>query len=173
MPTLNGEGRELVVRKDCYREVAWNHRTPNAYATSYIDSTLNETYKNVLSASVRALIGTTKFYYTISFYENTVATLERAVFAMSATELGITDSYANKEGSALPIASTLKTAYAGSTGVVQWTRSPSNNTYQDAWCLSQDGYAHRQATSNQFWARPVFTLPSDAIVDENLNLMES
>ena len=172
-PGLNGQGRELVVRKDCYDEVVWTHNTTNAYATSLIDSRLNETYKNVLSASVRALIGTTKFYYTISFYESTVATLERAVFAMSATELRITDICANKEGSALPIASTLQVAYVGSTGVIQWTRSPSNNTYRDAWALGRDGSAGRHATSNQFWARPAFTLPDTARVGPDLALDES
>lgn len=50
---LNGSGRTLVVRKDCYDNRQW-HTTPvNAYATSAIDAWLNSDYKNMLDPEIR------------------------------------------------------------------------------------------------------------------------
>ena len=40
-----------------------------------------------------------------------MGTLERAIFALSLTELGQSHTYVNTEGSALPIASTLRIAH--------------------------------------------------------------
>lgn len=108
---LNGAGRTLVVRKDCYDNRVWDNGNVNAYASSDLDSWFNSTYKNMLDADIRSLIGTTKIRYTPGNGNWTVGTLERAVFALSATELGQSASWFNVEGSALPIANTLKVAY--------------------------------------------------------------
>ena len=84
---LNGAGRTLVVRKDCYDKRQWHSSNVNAYATSTIDSWLNGDYKNLLSASISKAISTTKFKYTPGNDNTTVGTLERAIFLLSATEL--------------------------------------------------------------------------------------
>lgn len=62
--SLNGMGRTLVVRKDCYDTRQWHSSNVNAYASSAIDSWLNGTYKNLLDADIRGVIGTTKIKYT-------------------------------------------------------------------------------------------------------------
>lgn len=46
--SLNGMGRTLVVRKDCYDTRQWHSSNVNAYASSAIDSWLNGTYKTCL-----------------------------------------------------------------------------------------------------------------------------
>ena len=51
---LNGSGRTLLVRKDCYDQRQWHGSNVNAYATSAIDTWLNGTYKNLLDADIRA-----------------------------------------------------------------------------------------------------------------------
>lgn len=56
--SLNGAGRTLVVRKDVYDQRQWHSSNVNAYASSTIDSWLNSTYKNLLDADIRSLIGT-------------------------------------------------------------------------------------------------------------------
>ena len=61
---LNGAGRVLVVRKDCYDQRQWHSSNINAYASSAIDTWLNGTYKNLLDANIRTAMGTTKIYYT-------------------------------------------------------------------------------------------------------------
>lgn len=163
---LNGAGRTLVVRKDCYDNRVFSNSN-NAYASSALDSWLCNTYLKLLDADIQAAIGMTKFYYTPGNGNYTVTTLQRAVFQLSLTELGKSASYAKTEGSALPIASTLQIAFRNGSAVTQWTRTPcmyntnyvcflainGNLSYGD--CIRSDG------------SRPAFTLPSTFPVIQN------
>lgn len=164
---LNGSGRTLVVRKDCYDTRQWHTSNVNAYATSAIDTWLNNTYKNLLDADIRGVIGTTKIKYTPGNGNTTVGTLERAIFLLSVTELGKTASYANTEGTALSIASSLQIAYLNGSAVVQWTRSPgTSNTYY-ACCLNSNGDVGNNYCYNTRGSRPAFTLPSTLSVSDD------
>lgn len=164
---LNGSGRTLVVRKDCYDTRQWHTSNVNAYATSAIDTWLNSTYKNLLDADIRGVIGTTKIKYTPGNGNTTVGTLERAIFLLSVTELGKTASYANTEGTALSIASSLQIAYLNGSAVVQWTRSPRTNDTNYAYCLSTSGDVNNNLCSNTYGSRPAFTLPSTLSVSDD------
>ena len=166
---LNGAGRTLVVRKDCYDNRVWDNGNVNAYASSDLDSWFNSTYKNMLDADIRSLIGTTKIRYTPGNGNNTVGTLERAVFALSATELGKSASWFNVEGSALPIANTLKVAYLNGSANTQWTRSPYTNRTNLAVLLDSNGNVGGNC-GNSYGSRPAFTLPSTLFVDNNGNV---
>ena len=164
---LNGSGRTLVVRKDCYDTRQWHTSNVNAYATSAIDTWLNNTYKNLLDADIRGVIGTTKIKYTPGNGNTTVGTLERAIFLLSVTELGKTASYANTEGTALSIASSLQIAYLNGSAVVQWTRSPSTSSTSYAYCLSTNGGVDNNGCSRTHGSRPAFTLPSTLSVSDD------
>ena len=164
---LNGSGRTLVVRKDCYDTRQWHTSNVNAYATSAIDTWLNSTYKNLLDADIRGVIGTTKIKYTPGNGNTTVGTLERAIFLLSVTELGKTASYANTEGTALSIASSLQIAYLNGSAVVQWTRSPGTNGTDYAYCLNTVGDGSRSNCYNTHGSRPAFTLPSTLSVSDD------
>lgn len=170
---LNGSGRTLVVRKDCYDNRVWDSGNVNAYAGSDIDTWFNGTYKNMLDATIRSLIGTTKIRYTPGNGNNTVGTLERSIFAMSLTELGESHSYANVEGSALPIASTLKIAYLNGNANTQWTRSPSTGNTGSAWWLDSGGYIGSDGCRNTNGSRPAFTLPSDLYVSDDGSVFQN
>ena len=164
---LNGSGRTLVVRKDCYDTRQWHTSNVNAYATSAIDTWLNSTYKNLLDADIRGVIGTTKIKYTPGNGNTTVGTLERAIFLLSVTELGKTASYANTEGTALSIASSLQIAYLNGSAVVQWTRSPRTGSTSHACCLNTSGDVNYFSCSNTVGSRPAFTLPSTLSVSDD------
>lgn len=164
---LNGSGRTLVVRKDCYDTRQWHTSNVNAYATSAIDTWLNNTYKNLLDADIRGVIGTTKIRYTPGNGNTTVGTLERAIFLLSVTELGKTASYANTEGTALSIASSLQIAYLNGSAVVQWTRSPYTNGTNYACYLSSDGDVSSNRCYSTGGSRPAFTLPSTLSVSDD------
>jgi hypothetical protein len=164
---LNGSGRTLVVRKDCYDTRQWHTSNVNAYATSAIDTWLNSTYKNLLDADIRGVIGTTKIKYTPGNGNTTVGTLERAIFLLSVTELGKTASYANTEGTALSIASSLQIAYLNGSAVVQWTRSPITSGTSYACCLSTYGNVSSNSCGNAYGSRPAFTLPSTLSVSDD------
>lgn len=157
---LNGAGRTLLVRKECYDQRAWDEGNVNAYASSDLDSWFNSTYKNMLDADIRSLIGTTKIRYTPGNGNWTVDTLGRAVFALSATELGQSASWFNVEGSALPIANTLKVAYLNGNTNNQWTRSPRTDDTDEAVILSSGGNVSYYSCDKSHGSRPCFTLPS-------------
>ena len=164
---LNGSGRTLVVRKDCYDTRQWHTSNVNAYATSAIDTWLNSTYKNLLDADIRGVIGTTKIKYTPGNGNTTVGTLERAIFLLSVTELGRSASYANTEGTALSIASSLQIAYLNGSAVVQWTRSPHTNSTNYACYLYTNGSVSNGSCNVTHGSRPAFTLPSTLSVSDD------
>ena len=168
---LNGNGRTLVVRKNTYDNRVWDNGNVNAYASSDLDSWLNNTYKNLLDADIRSLIDTTKIRYTPGNGNNTVGTLERAIFALSLTELGQSHSDANTEGSALPIASTLRIAYRNGSAVDQWTRSPYTFYTGLVWKLKSDGSIYSDYCNYTNGSRPVFTLPSTTKFDPDTNII--
>lgn len=163
---LNGAGRTLVVRKDCYDMRAFSSSN-NAYAGSALDSWLCNTYLKLLDADIQAAIGTTKFYYTTGNGNYTVTTLQRAVFQLSVTELGKSASYANPEGSALPIASTLQIAYRNGSAVVQWTRTPYTRGADYICDLYTDGDVDYGVYVYSYGSRPAFTLPTTTAVIAN------
>ena len=162
--SLNGAGRTLVVRKDTYDDRVWDNGNVNAYASSDLDSWFNSTYKNMLDADIRSLIGTTKIRYTPGNGNNTVGTLERAVFALSATELGQSASWFNVEGSALPIASTLRIAYRNGSATTQWTRSPDTGNSNRVWVVYSDGDCDGWGCSRTYGVRPALVLNSSLLV---------
>lgn len=163
---LNGNGRTLIVRKDCYDMRAFSNSN-NAYANSSLDSWLCNTYLKLLDADIQAAIGTTKFYYTPGNGNTTVTTLQRAVFQLSLTELGKTASYANTEGSALPIASTLQIAYRNGSAVAQWTRTPYALNTRYVLYLRTDGDVGSNSYGYSNGSRPAFTLPSTLSVSDD------
>ena len=166
---LNGAGRTLVVRKDVYDQRQWHRSNVNAYASSTIDSWLNSIYKNLLDADIRSLIGTTKIRYTPGNGNWNVSTLERSVFLLSLTELGESRTYANTEGSALPIASTLKIAYQNGSPTYQWTRSPYTDGTYYTWRMYYNGSIDSNNCANTYGSRPAFTLPSTLLFNPDTN----
>ena len=168
---LNGAGRTLVVRKHSRDVTAFGtYITQNRYATSTLNEWLNGTYLGRLSTDVQAQIGTTKFYYTIGGGNNTVETLERAVFQLSITELGGSTYSATTEGSLLPIADTLRIFYqdeASTSPDSQWTRTPKMSTYDKILYLIQYGSVGESSYGNTDYARQSFTLPGTLEVQDN------
>lgn len=158
---LNGEGRILLVRKDCTEQRQWDSSNINSYADSDIDVWLNSEYKEKLSKVVQNAMGETSFYYTIGNGDAAVSTLQRSVFLLSCTELDLSYNPHNEEGSALPIASKLKPAYFNGAGVISWTRSPQPNTATNVIILNSSGTAGTSIPQDSRYPRPCFTLPSD------------
>lgn len=166
---LNGAGRTLLVRKDVYRNDFWNPSGINTYANSAIDQLLNGAYKARLDPCVQTAIGTTTFYYTPGNGNYAVTTLGRPVFALSLTELGVSHPQSNNEGQGLPISSTLKIAYLNGEAVVQWTRSPINNSAREIWAVKSSGQNIICQTTQLYGSRPCFTLPNNLYVKDNGN----
>lgn len=175
-PSLNGEGRELMVRKNVFDYRRWNDTDINTWADSSMLSFLNSGYKIILGTNVQKMIATTTYRYTPGNGDKRVTTRADAIFLMSLTEFGKSALFVNTEGSALPIATILQTIpQDGPNQDGQWTRSP-NTQYNGA--VVNLGYTglvstNASATTDLFGSRPCFTLPDTARVDADLNLIES
>ena len=172
-PTLNGEGRELVVRKDCYDERPWNTANVNTWASCSIRSRLNGAYKGLLSSWLQEAIGNTTYYYTPGNGNSNVSTRSDAVFLLSVTELGLSAHWANEEGTSLPIASGLRIAKYNGNAIMWWLRSPDTEANDVVANVNRLGGVNGNACDNYFYSRPCFTLPSTATVTEELELVES
>lgn len=165
---LNGAGRTLVVRKNCYDMCVFSNSS-NEYADSVLDSRLCNTYIKLLDAGVQTAIGKTKFYYTPGNGNTTMVTLQRAVFQLSLTELGKTANSANTEGSALPIASMLQIAYRNGSAVAQWTRTPYKPESWRMYLITASNGIDAVSYTWKFEAgsRPAFTLPGNLGLAQN------
>lgn len=168
-PSLNGEGRELLVRKDIHSNQGWNGLDDNYWIDCSLMSWLNSTYKATLSATVQQLMGTTA-YVTEEVYPS--ASYSNSVFILSLTEYGLSQTFVDKEGSELPIASSLRVAYLDGSPSPQWTRSRVRNNTVDVAYITADGGTSGALRNRAYGARPCFTLPDTARVDAELNLIE-
>lgn len=162
---LNGAGRTLVVRKDVYDQRQWHSSNVNAWASCTMRSWLNSTYKALLDSDIQQLMGMTTYDYTLGNGDTVVSPRSDAVFLLSLTELGQSHTDANTEGSALPIANTLKVAYLNGNATTQWTRSPSTYNIKNAWGLGYDGNIGYYSCTYTNGSRPAFTLPADLPID--------
>ena len=165
---LNGAGRTLLVRKECYDNRVWNNVQVNTYASSALDSWLNSDYKNLLDSDFLTVIGTTKFQYTIGYGDKTLSTLERAIFQLSRTELGFTlPADANFEGNILPIASILQKAFLNGETNSQWTRTPNTSYLTAAFFVYAGGNSDSTGVTAEAGSRPAFTVPSTLSVTDD------
>lgn len=184
-PDLNGQGRELLVRKDCYGNGPFYDGYASAdYSASTLDNTLNTSYKNRFSAFVQGLMGNTSFLYATENHMSPTATLSRSIFTPSATEYGI-QSYIGQSGltlvevgSALPNAASMRACdTAGGMFSQYWARSLYLSKYNSSLCAmlgdgSGDTGVGVTDCDRYCGMRPCFTIPSTTLIDPNLNLIE-
>lgn len=169
---LNGAGRTLLVRKDCYGSTKFNNSTTPSNCADYDGSLLDTTlvsYKAVLDADVQNAVGTTKFYCRSSS-----GAIEREIFTLSATEVGMT-GLGNYDGSVLPIASILQIAKYNGSAREWWTRTKSNavlNNHPVPVFIQVDGNDAVATVTIIKYYRPCFTLPANTRFDsETLEFM--
>lgn len=170
---LNGTGRTLVFRKDCYDNRAWHSSNVNAWANCTLRSWLNSTYLNMLDADIRSLIGTTKYYYTPGNGSWSVTTRSDAIFLLSAYELGKSESWFNKEGTTLPNATNYQIAKLNGSNNAQWTRSPYTGGTYYAVYLGSGGSVDYVSCSSTLGSRPAFTLPSNLYVSDDGSVFQN
>ena len=173
-PGLNGQGRELLVRKDSIGSMEYNSKSSstslytNSYANSDIKEILNSTFLDRFSSFVKNLIGTTQIQTDSS------TTSDENAFILSVTEYGFTNFTAIEQsrtpvlGSPVPIADILKA------GASKWTRTPYNLTpFRSVYSIIDNGNrAYVTLIGNTNNVFPAITLPSSSVVNADLELME-
>lgn len=174
---LNGSGKILVVRKDCYSTRAFNSRIyTEHFPTSDICTWLNETYIGLLDSGVQEAITTTTFKVWVSGIE--VTTAEKKIFLLSATELGYVyrtseTQLAFIEGEKLDISDLLIPANLNGEAVRQWTRSSVPYNAERVCVNNADGgFDRAQSLMAIIGVRPIFALPETMEVDNDFILIE-
>ena len=160
---LNGNGLTLLVKKICAANIAFS-ASLNTYANENLDSYLNDEFLQCFDSGIIGKIVSTKFYYTPGGTDKDVVVLQRKVFQPSSTEFGFSAYNTNTEGTALPIAETLR-----GIETAQWTRTPylANNKY----VISITDYGAARYNTNpteRLGSRPSLALPADTIVGEDM-----
>lgn len=164
---LNRDGRVLCVRRPAHSQRQWTIYSGNDYNGSSIDSWLNSTYVGYFSENVKRMMESTTIYYGrgTQGYQMT-----RRCFLMSTLELGY-PGYVSM-GSTLPIASVLQGSYSTDLSSYQWTRTAAVSDGM-AMATSKNYGSAGINCQGRYWITPCFTLPFTALVDQDLNLIES
>lgn len=175
-PTLNGTGRELILQKNGYDKTAWQQRgNPPSWANSEILAWLNSTFKARLSNFVQSMAGSTK--YDISMYYNQTDTFESSIFTVSLWEIGLQEDETINIGTPFNTRGIVRPCTYEGNYVPYWTRDVNQGTIYGAGLADTLGSASYSGNyspyTNQNIVRPCFTLPSTALVDSNLALIET
>ena len=162
-PGLNCDGLALLVRKICGDDVSFSTGA-NAYAGGTLDDYLNNTFFLRFDGGVRSKIALTEFYYTPGNGVGTMMTLQRKVFQLSSIEYGLSVGNTNTEGTALPIADTLRSVQHA-----QWTRTPYlyNNSYIIS-VTASGGSKYNTSATELYGSRPAFCLPESTVFDDDM-----
>lgn len=169
----NGAGRTLLVRKDVKENTEFDTKTGyRVYPESGFAVWMSD-YSELLDESVRNAVSTTKIQVATALTEWTGFTVEYgsyATFPLSVTELGYSSLNSPVEGSVLPTASILLAVKMDGAAATQWTRSLWNGSGS----IASTYYVDKAGEIGVKWggqgeehgARPCFTLPENALFDE-------
>lgn len=178
---LNGNGRTLLLRLECYNQQSWDTQNRNVFSTSSVLSWLNNSYLSLFTSSVTSMIGSTSFKCSPggdNIPNLGTITLTFPVFILSSAELG--KGYIS-DGDRLPIIGmpgiSAEKARLNGVYVDQWTRTPYKSVMAgvnvEVIYLNTSGQRNYTRCDYVKGIRPCFTLPSTALVDPSNALIES
>lgn len=165
-------GGTLLLRKNLHSQRTWS-TTSNAYAVSNIDGWLNMNFHSLFNMVVNNCIFDVDIRYTVGNGNATVSTLTRKVFLLSATEVGLSGSVINVEGSPVPYFSSsdsrIATTAGSSTGAIWWTRSPRINRTDQAIFVGETGGLGYVSVGSQY-IRPAIVLFAGTKINADMTL---
>ena len=177
-----------LLMKDIYENRQWNSSNSNVYETSTVNTYLNGPFLSLFDSNIQGIIKQVKIPYRAgSGYDKAVTSgasgLSAKIFLLSSTEVNLVhgDEPTN-EGTCLSYfsgtvqnrADTKRVAYLNGSAVIWWLRSPSCNFSHGstrALYVYSNGYWGSNYCSASNGIRPCIILPSDAIVDDEYNLI--
>lgn len=177
-----------VLRKDIAENRKW-YSSNNDYKNSDIQAYLNGSWLSRYSAGVLSQIKQVKIPYQNGTGEGgSVASgangLSCKIFLLSGYELGWTTSdnaWLPKDGAKLSYfssgagsaANSKRIANYNGSATVWWLRSPHTFNTGGVWSVNSDGNYENQYCHDAYGVRPALVLPSTALVDQDLNLIET
>ena len=177
-----------VLRKDIAENRAWDSSN-NDYKNSDIHSYLNGTFLNLFDNDIKNAIKQVKIPYVNGTGSGgSVASgangLSCKIFLLSGYELGWTtsdNSYFPRDGAKLSYFSSGTSSSANNKRIANyngsatywWLRSPDTRDTNGVFDVSSIGSNLNRHYNNTFGVRPALILPSTALVDQYLNLIET
>lgn len=175
-----------LLMKDIYEERAWHSSDVNSYKDSTIHRYLNNTFLNLFDSNIRDAIKQVKIPYVNGSGGAAVAYgangLPVKVFLLSFCEVGWTSidyGYFKEDGAKLSYfesgtgssANSKRVAYLNGSAIDWWIRSHSTDSIYYASYVSYSGGLSGDYPDYSFGIRPCIILPSDALVDDEYNLI--
>ena len=146
-----------------------------------IHNYLNDTFVTMFDSGIQSIIKQVKIPYTEgSFGSFTVKNgsdgASAKVFLLSYTEVGFSGStVANVEGAVLEYfknaADSKRIAYFNTTATEWWLRTQNTGSYEAFYTVNSDGTEYGAKNTYSRGVRPALILPSDVMIDENLNVI--
>lgn len=177
-----------VLRKDIAENRAWDSSN-NDYKNSDIQAYLNGSWLSRYSAGVLSQIKQVKIpYQNGTGSGGSVASgangLSCKIFLLSGYEVGFSTSdnaWLPKDGAKLSYfssgagsaANSKRIANYNGSATVWWLRSPHTFGIGGVWSVNSDGNYENQYCHDAYGVRPALVLPSTALVDQDLNLIET
>ena len=172
-----------LLMKDIYENRQWHSPNINSYTESAIHSYLNSTFLNLFESNIQAAIKQVKIPYVNEAGSSAVASgangLSCKVFLLSGYEVGIGGkTYLPQDGAKLSYFNLnigmdpKRIAYLNGSAHPWWLRSPDTNSVYYAWSVNSGGGCDTGFDVGlSFGIRPCIILPSDALVDDEYNLI--
>lgn len=177
-----------VLRKDIAEKRKWDSSN-NDYKNSDIQAYLNGNWTSRYEAGILSQIKQVKIPYlngtgSEAFVASGANGLSCKIFLLGGYELGWTtssSSYLPRDGAKLSYFSSGTGAAANNKRIANyngsaafwWLRSPHTNNSSSIWYVNSDGECDRWSYDTAWGVRPALILPATALVDQNLNLIES
>ena len=176
-----------LLMKDIYENRQWLSWDDNNLENSAIHTYLNNTFLNLFDSNIRDAIKQVKIPYRKNggsggTDQSGANGLSAKIFFLSGLEVGLTTSdnwYFPQDGAKLSYfesgtgtsANNKRIAKRNGKADIWWLRSP-NAQYTDyVWVVISNGYYSYSVASNPQGVRPAFILRSDALVDDEFNII--
>lgn len=176
-----------LLMKDIYEKRVWQSGNINKYETSDIHSYLNGPFIGLFDSGIQKLIKQVKIPYRKNggkggTDQSGANGLSCKVFLLSGYEIGCTTS----DFPFFPVNGTKLSYFEAGTGssamnkriaklngsaAYWWLRSPLTRNTSGVWCVDTGGDCDSGSASGSYGIRPALVLSSDALVDDEFNLI--
>ena len=176
-----------LLRKECHSERQWDSSQTNVYASSTINTWLNNNFFNNFGSVEQSVVKQVKIPFCVGGGDSTINSgasgLSTKIFLVSNREVGFTKNAADyypTDGAKLDYfesgtsdsANQKRVAWFNGSTVYQWLRSPYLDDGQQVWRITTEGGALAHYATYTFGIRPALILPSNALFDKTTMLLK-
>lgn len=176
-----------LLRKECHSERQWDSSQTNVYASSTINTWLNNNFFNNFGSVEQSVVKQVKIPFCVGGGDSTINSgasgLSTKIFLVSNREVGFTKNAADyypTDGAKLDYfesgtsdsANQKRVAWFNGNTVYQWLRSPYLDDGQQVWRITTEGGALAHYATYTFGIRPALILPFTAKFDKDTLILK-